>query len=133
IAVDQLDIGFSERTGKARGLPQRVHDLSSLTDELGLEGPVFTLGHDWGGPVSLGWAIDHPELLAGVMLLNTAVHHPGGPIPAALRLALSRPVLGAGTVTTPAFLETTLALAHPPLSPEVKRGYRAPYKTADRR
>src|SRR5690606_33353167 len=54
-------------------------------------------------------------------------------IPAALPLALSRPVLGAGTVTTPVFLETTLALAHPPLSAGVKRGYRAPYRTADRR
>lgn len=133
VAVDQLDMGFSERTGEARGLPQRVSDLSSLTDVLELDGPVFTLGHDWGGPISLGWAIDHPQLLAGVMLLNTAVHHPDGPIPAPLRLALSAPVHRLGTVKTPAFLETTLRLAHPPLTAEVKRGYRAPYKTADRR
>ncbi|MEX1079521.1 MAG: alpha/beta fold hydrolase [Homoserinimonas sp.] len=133
IAVDQLDMGFSERTGSARGLPQRVSDLSSLTSYLELDGPVYTLGHDWGGPVSLGWAVDHPELLAGVMLLNTAVHHPGGPIPAPLRLALSQPVHRLGTVTTPAFLETTLRLAHPPLTTEVKRGYRAPYNTAERR
>jgi acyl-CoA synthetase (AMP-forming)/AMP-acid ligase II/pimeloyl-ACP methyl ester carboxylesterase len=133
IAVDQLDMGFSQRTGETRGLPERVSDLSSLTDFLELDGPVFTLGHDWGGVISLGWAVDHPELLAGVMLLNTAVHHPGGPIPAALRLALSGPVFAAGTVTTPAFLETTLALAHPPLTAEVKRGYRAPYQVADRR
>lgn len=133
IAVDQLDMGFSERTGVVRGLPERVSDLSSLTSYLELEGPVFTLGHDWGGVVSLGWAVDHPSQLAGVMLLNTAVHHPGGPIPAPLRLALSQPVHRLGTVTTPAFLETTLGLAHPPLTAEVKRGYRAPYKTADRR
>ncbi len=133
IAVDQRDMGFSERTGDARELRQRVSDLSSLTDFLELDGPVFTLGHDWGGPVSLGWAVDHPQLLAGVMLLNTAIHHPGGPIPAPLRLALSQPVHRAGTVTTPAFLKATLALAHPPLTAGVKRGYRAPYRTADRR
>ncbi|TFD64178.1 alpha/beta fold hydrolase [Cryobacterium ruanii] len=134
IAVDQLDMGFSSRTGSFRPLKRRVRDLGDLTDALDLAGPVITLGHDWGGVVSLGWAVDHPELLAGVMLLNTAVHHPeGDPIPAPLRLALGRGILGPATVATPAFLATTLALAHPPLSTEVKRGYRAPYLTSARR
>jgi acyl-CoA synthetase (AMP-forming)/AMP-acid ligase II/pimeloyl-ACP methyl ester carboxylesterase len=134
IAVDQLDMGFSERTGIPRPLAQRVRDLDALTTALALTGPVTTLGHDWGGVVSLGWAVDHTDQLAGVMLLNTAVHQPEEyPIPAPLRLALARSVLGAATVSTPAFLETTLALAHPALSAEVKRGYRAPYLTADRR
>ena len=44
-----------------------------------------------------------------------------------------RGVLPVGTVTTPAFLETTLALAHPRLEPAVADGFRAPYRTADRR
>ncbi len=134
IAVDQLDMGFSARTGRFRPLARRVQDLADLTDALELAGPVITLGHDWGGVVSLGWAVDHPELLAGVMLLNTAVHQPAGdPIPSPLRLALGRGILGPATVTTPAFLATTLALAHPPLSAAVKRGYRAPYRTSARR
>jgi acyl-CoA synthetase (AMP-forming)/AMP-acid ligase II/pimeloyl-ACP methyl ester carboxylesterase len=134
IAVDQLDMGFSERTGTRRPLARRVQDLGDLTDALGLTGPVITLGHDWGGVVSLGWAVDHPGLLAGVMLLNTAVHQPEDrPIPAPLRLALQPALLGAVTVTTPAFLETTLALAHPPLAESVKDGYRAPYRGAARR
>ncbi len=48
------------------------------------------------------------------MLLNTAVHHPDGvPIPAPLRVAGARGVLAASTVGTPAFLDTTLALASP--------------------
>jgi acyl-CoA synthetase (AMP-forming)/AMP-acid ligase II/pimeloyl-ACP methyl ester carboxylesterase len=134
IAVDQLDMGFSERTGVVRPLAQRVRDLASLTDALELAGPVLTFGHDWGGVVSLGWAVDHPELLSGVMLLNTAVHQPDEyPIPAPLRLALARGVLGSATVATPAFLETTIALAHPPLPSAVKAAYRAPYRTAERR
>lgn len=134
IAVDQLDMGFSERTGAARPLARRVRDLDDLTRTLGLTGPVFTLGHDWGGVVSLGWAVDHPELLAGVLLLNTAVHQSETePIPAPLRLALARGVLGAGTVLTTAFLETTLALGHPALPAAVKNGYRAPYRTSARR
>ena len=134
IAVDQLDMGFSERTGGSRALRRRVQDLGDLTDALELVGPVVTFGHDWGGVVSLGWAIDHPDLLNGVMLLNTAVHQPAtAPIPAPLRLALGRGILGPATVRTPAFLATTLALAHPPLSPEVKKGFRAPYRTPARR
>ncbi len=134
IAVDQLDMGFSARTGDSRALARRVQDLGDLTDALELAGPVVTLGHDWGGVVSLGWAVDHPELLKGVMLLNTAVHQRAtDPIPAPLRLALGRGILGPATVATPAFLATTLALAHPPLSNEVKRGFRAPYLTPARR
>ncbi|WP_374199158.1 alpha/beta fold hydrolase [Actinotalea ferrariae] len=132
VAVDQLEMGFSERTGTHRTLPRRVRDLADLTDALGLDGPVVTVGHDWGGVISLGWAVDHPDLLAGVVLLNTAVHQPEDrPIPAPLRLALG--LLGPSTVATPAFLETTLAIAHPPLPDDVKEGYRAPYRSAERR
>ncbi|MEY2847441.1 MAG: hypothetical protein RI885_106 [Actinomycetota bacterium] len=132
VAVDQLDMGFSERTGAPRTLAQRVRDLGDLTDALDLAGPVVTLGHDWGGVVAFGWAVDHPQHLAGVMSLNTAVHQPDGvPIPAPLRVTLGG--LAASTVRTPAFLETTLGLAHPALTPAVKAGYRAPYRTADRR
>ncbi|WP_091493259.1 alpha/beta fold hydrolase [Microbacterium pygmaeum] len=134
IAVDQLDMGFSTRTGSARPLARRVADLDDFTSALALTGPVVTLGHDWGGVISLGWAVEHPELLAGVIALNTAVHHPQGvPIPAPLRVAGLRGVLAASTVGTTAFLETTLALAHPPLRSDVKDAYRAPYRSAARR
>ncbi|MBT1632847.1 alpha/beta fold hydrolase [Curtobacterium flaccumfaciens] len=134
VAIDQLDMGFSERTGVERGLAQRVADLGALTDELGLTGPVVTLGHDWGGVVSLGWAVDHPDVLAAAMTCNTAVHQPDdAPIPAPLRLALGPGMLGRATVVTPAFLETTLAIAHPKLERAVADGYRAPYRGAARR
>ncbi|WP_439692579.1 alpha/beta fold hydrolase [Curtobacterium sp. SP.BCo] len=134
VAVDQLDMGFSERTGVRRRLPQRVADLGALTDELGLTGPVVTLGHDWGGVVSLGWAVDHPDLVVAVATCNTAVHQPDdAPIPAPLRLALRPELLGRATVLTPAFLETTLAIAHPKLDRPTADAYRAPYRGAARR
>ncbi len=134
VAVDQLEMGFSERIGLPRGLPQRVADLDDLTTALGLDGPVVTVGHDWGGVISLGWAVDHPDLLAGVVLLNTAVHQPAHlRVPAPLRLALRPEVLGRVTVATPAFLETTLALARPRLPRPVRDAYRAPYRGAERR
>ncbi|MEU2201542.1 alpha/beta fold hydrolase [Isoptericola sp. NPDC019482] len=134
VAVDQLEMGLSQRTGEHRPLARRVADLGAFTDALGLTGPVVTLGHDWGGVVSLGWAVDHPEQLAGVALLNTAVHQPDdAPIPAPLRLALAGPVHRVGTRTTRAFLETTLALARPRLAADVAAAYRLPYLIADER
>jgi acyl-coenzyme A synthetase/AMP-(fatty) acid ligase/pimeloyl-ACP methyl ester carboxylesterase len=134
VAVDQLDMGFSERTGVERGLPQRIADLSALTTALALDGPVVTLGHDWGGVVSMGWAVDHPDQLAAVTMLNTAIHQPADePIPAPLRLTLARGVLGRATVATTGFIDVTLALARPSLPDTVRAGYRAPYLAADRR
>ncbi|MDO8150163.1 alpha/beta fold hydrolase [Isoptericola sp. b408] len=134
VAVDQLEMGLSARTGRHRTLADRVADLSALTADLDLEGPVVTLGHDWGGVVSLGWAVDHPDRLAGVVLLNTAVHQPDdAAIPAPLRLALARGVHRWGTRTTRAFLETTLGLARPRLARDVADAYRLPYRAADDR
>jgi acyl-coenzyme A synthetase/AMP-(fatty) acid ligase/pimeloyl-ACP methyl ester carboxylesterase len=131
VAVDQLDMGYSERTGTFRRLADRIHDLGDLTDALGLAGPVVTVGHDWGGVVSLGWALAHPRQLAGVVLTNTAVHQPSGSgIPPALRLALHPAVHGWGTTRSDAFLRVTHALARPALSADVRRAYAAPYRTA---
>lgn len=132
VAVDQLEMGFSERSGLRRTLAQRIADLGALVDELGIPGPVVTIGHDWGGPVSLGWAVENRDRLAAVIALNTAVHHPdGAPLPFALRVATARGMLAAGTTGTTAFLDTTLALAD--LDPAVRSAFRAPYATVARR
>ncbi|MFE4835512.1 alpha/beta fold hydrolase [Arthrobacter sp. NPDC056691] len=134
VAVDQLDMGFSERTGAFRRLADRINDLGDLTDALGLAGPVVTVGHDWGGVISLGWALAHPQLLAGVVLTNTAVHQPSDSgIPPALRLALHPAVHGWGTTTSDAFLRVTHSLAHPPLPAAIRKAYMAPYRGAGRR
>ena len=134
VAVDQLDMGFSERTGTFRRLADRINDLGDLTAALGLAGPVVTVGHDWGGVISLGWALAHPQQLAGVVLTNTAVHQPAGSrIPPALRLALHPAVHRWGTTTSDAFLRVTHSLAHPPLAPEVRRAFMSPYRGAGRR
>ncbi|MFJ4261556.1 alpha/beta fold hydrolase [Paenarthrobacter nicotinovorans] len=134
VAVDQLDMGFSERTGTFRRLHDRVNDLGDLSDALGLDGPVTTVGHDWGGVISLGWALAHRDNLAGVVLTNTAVHQPSGSsIPPALQLALHPAVHSWGTTTTDAFLRVTHSLAHPPLHTDVRKAYMAPYRGAHRR
>lgn len=156
IAPDQLDMGFSERLGHAempsargqdttyRTLDQRIFDLDAVLEavlDTTPDVPLFTLGHDWGGVVSLGWAT-HRAIReagsgldpAGMITLNTAVwHDEADPIPAPLQAALAGPLLPGSTVVTPAFLDTTLALGNPALSTAVKHAYKAPYADRTRR
>lgn len=134
IAVDQLEMGFSERAGTVRRLATRIDDLTQLTDELGITGPIVSVGHDWGGAISLGWALRHLDRLAGVVLMNTAVHQPeGAPAPGLIRLARSRPILRNLTVRTPGFVTGALGLSFPPIPKPTRRGFHAPYRTAERR
>ena len=140
IAVDQLDMGYSERTGVERRLADRVRDLGNLTDKLALTGPVITVAHDWGGPVSLGWALDHRAQLAGIVLLNTAIHQPADShAPSVIRLARSRPLLTLNTRLTPLFITSTTGLSRfargtkPRLSKAEADSYLAPYDEAARR
>ncbi|MBJ2120026.1 alpha/beta fold hydrolase [Arthrobacter sp. MSA 4-2] len=134
VAVDQLNMGFSQRTGVFRRLADRVTDLEDFAAAADLRGPLVTVGHDWGGVVSLGFAHRNRSRLAGVVLTNTAVHQdPSRPLPAPLRLALLPPVRRTGTQTTTAFLDITHALARPKLAPEVRDAFRAPYRTVESR
>ncbi|UYG16153.1 alpha/beta fold hydrolase [Brachybacterium huguangmaarense] len=134
IAVDQLEMGWSERTGTTRLLQDRITDLSLLTDALGLRGPVVSVGHDWGGIVSVGWALDNRHDVVGMVLTNTGIHQElGESLPRALELATSPGFLPVSTSLTDAFLRTTLALSDPPLTPEVRAAYLAPYRTRARR
>ncbi|MCC3269936.1 alpha/beta fold hydrolase [Arthrobacter gengyunqii] len=133
IAVDQLDMGFSARTGAFRRLEDRITDLGDLTDALGLNGKVITVGHDWGGVISLGWALKHRSQLAGIVLTNTAVHPAGFTLPPALQLALHPAVHGWGTKTTDAFIRVTHSLAQPTLPKDVRAAFAAPYRGSARR
>lgn len=134
IAVDQLEMGFSERSGTVRRLATRVDDLSALTDVLGITGRVVTVAHDWGGPISLGWALRHRDRLAGIVLMNTAVHQPAdSPVPTVIRLVRSGPLLHTVTVRTSAFIRGALRMSNPPPPAAVREGFLAPYRTAERR
>jgi acyl-CoA synthetase (AMP-forming)/AMP-acid ligase II/pimeloyl-ACP methyl ester carboxylesterase len=134
VAPDHLGMGFSERLDAPRTLAERVRDLGDLTDALGVTGPVVTVGHDWGGAISLGWALDHREQLRGVVLTNTAVAQPpDDPGPVLIRLAHLPGVREAVCVRTPFFVRATSALSHPALPREVRRALAAPYTSAERR
>ncbi|QFG70100.1 alpha/beta fold hydrolase [Ornithinimicrobium pratense] len=134
VAVDQLGMGWSERPGAPRTLGQRIEDLTRLTDALELTGPVSTLAHDWGGPISLAWAQRHTEGLAAVVLTNTAVHQPADSAPPSLiRLARTSALLDRVCVDTPVFVRATTALSVPPLPRPVRAAFASPYASPARR
>ncbi len=133
VAVDQLGMGWSDRIDRPRRLSQRVDDLGVLTAALGVTGPVVTVAHDWGGPISLGWALAHREQLAAVVLTNTAVDFVDADLPPLIGLARNRVLRTASCVTTPAFVRATTALSRPRLGKAVRDAFAAPYVGAARR
>ena len=133
VAVDQLGMGFSER-GTARTLAERIDDLDAVLDALDVTGPVVTAGHDWGGAVSLGWAVRNRDRLRAVVLGNTAVHQPAGAAaPSLIRLARTPALRQAVCGATPMFVRATTALSRPALPSAVRDAFAAPYGSADRR
>lgn len=134
IAIDHLDMGFSEQTGTVRRLGDRIDDLCELTDAMDLTGPVVTLAHDWGGPISLGWAQRHLPQLQSVILTNTAVHQPeNAPAPRVIRMARTRSALHRATVDTTAFITGAFEMSHPRTPKQIRAGFLAPYGTKERR
>ncbi|TLP79482.1 alpha/beta fold hydrolase [Nesterenkonia sphaerica] len=140
IAPDQLDMGFSDRlahpeppspeASSYRRFGQRLDDLDALGEALNIDTdqPVVTLGHDWGGTISLAWAVRNSAVVDAVVTLNTAVDHPvQESVPPALRAAMAPGVLPSSTVLSDAFLRVTLGLAEGGLPQEVAAAYRAPY------
>jgi acyl-coenzyme A synthetase/AMP-(fatty) acid ligase/pimeloyl-ACP methyl ester carboxylesterase len=134
VAPDHLGMGYSERLDTPRTLNERVRDLGDLTDALGVTGPVVTVGHDWGGAISLGWALAHRSQLRGVVLTNTAVaQREDDPGPVLIRLAHLPFVRETACVLTPVFVRATSALSRPALPRDVRRALAAPYGSAARR
>lgn len=134
IAVDQLEMGWSERTGMKRRYQDRITDLSLLTDALSLRGPVVMVGHDWGGLISAGWALDNRHDVIGMILTNTGVHQKlDEALPKALQLATAPWFRTPSTSMTDTFLRTTLALSKPALPRDVQDAYLAPYRSRARR
>jgi acyl-CoA synthetase (AMP-forming)/AMP-acid ligase II/pimeloyl-ACP methyl ester carboxylesterase len=134
VAPDQLGMGYSDRLDRPRTLSQRIADLGDVTAALGVEGPTVVVAHDWGGAISLGWALEHRAQLRGVVLTNTAVHQPAGTAgPLLIRLAHLRGIRDTVCVRTPAFVRAATGLSHPALSRDIRRAFAAPYDSRPRR
>jgi cis-3-alkyl-4-acyloxetan-2-one decarboxylase len=127
IVPDHLGCGLSEKPPDFNyTLGEHIKNLRALLDRLNLK-RIHLIVHDWGGPIGLGAALDQPDQLGRVVILNTAAFADTR-IP--LRIRLCRvPVLGEWFVrglngfAGPA---TWMAVTRP-LPPEVRRGFLYPY------
>jgi olefin beta-lactone synthetase len=134
VAVDQLGMGYSERLNAARTLAARIDDLDAITSELEITGKVVLAAHDWGGPISLGWAQRHFDQIAGLILTNTGVSvPPKAEAPALIRLARSRMLRKLVCVRTTAFVRAAAAMSWPQIPAKVRSALLAPYSSSYRR
>ncbi len=135
IAIDQLGMGFSDRT-EMRRYATRVLDLADVIRALDVDGdrPLFLAAHDWGGAIALGWAVEHADELDGMILCNTGIAVPAGrSAPGIIRLAASAPILELVCHGTPTFVEGTVRLSGKRLTAADRAAFRAPYRTAPAR
>ena len=117
-------------------LAERIADLGALVDSWNLDAPAHLIVHDWGGPIGLGWAVNNPDKVASVTVLNSGIRIPldyrlppqlslfrfSGPLGNLLAWKANLFLWGAGT-----FGVVTK------MSPAASRGLYAPYLRADNR
>ena len=79
IAHDQAGFGRSHKPKRENeySIERHVRHFAALVDELALDGVTLVL-QDWGGPIGLAWAVEHPERVRRLVILNT---WPGGVLP----------------------------------------------------
>lgn len=82
-ALDFLGFGDSDKPGKGYSLDSYVQQIQDFLDGLGIA-QVSLIGHSLGGVVSLRMALEHPQRVDKVILVDTPIH--GGALAASLRM-----------------------------------------------
>ena len=87
VAPDLMGFGLSDKPAdeSAYTLPRHVELVKGLVKKLELKG-ITIIGQDWGGPISLRYAIDNQDNIAALVILNTLVKTT--PIPLLFSLVL---------------------------------------------
>ena len=132
IAIDQLGMGYSSRPAGARTLATRIDDLDALLAAAGVRDTVTLIAHDWGGPVSLGWATKHTERVERLVLFNTGTQIPTTGVPGLIRISNTPVLRNAICSNTKAFVVGAV-LPTGGIPRDVRAAYYAPYNTATRR
>ena len=129
MAVDHIGCGLSDKpAAKSYSLQQHIDNLLSFIDARRLNN-ITVVGHDWGGAIALGAAVERPEPFARCVLFNTAAFPPPF-FPWRIRICRT-PVLGrlamqGGNVFAKAALHMALANGNS-MSASEKQGMIAPY------
>ncbi|MDB5580129.1 MAG: alpha/beta fold hydrolase [Bradyrhizobium sp.] len=71
IAIDHLGFGLSDKPDNASYRPQfHAENLRLSIGRLGLDN-IILVCHDWGGPIALDVAVEHPDQFRAVIALNS--------------------------------------------------------------
>jgi pimeloyl-ACP methyl ester carboxylesterase len=71
VAFDFLGFGASDKPSDASySFGQQLGDLEALVEVLGLD-KIVPVGHDGSGPAAFNFAIEHPDRVASMCILNT--------------------------------------------------------------
>lgn len=72
VAMDHLGFGRSERPSGAAYTPEaHAVRFRSFMDALAPAEPFTLVVHDFGGPIALDWALDHPARIARLIVVNS--------------------------------------------------------------
>jgi len=133
IAPDHVGMGLSDKPDDehyAYTLKSRVDDFSKFMGSLHLTEPLTLVVHDWGGMIGFAWAVEHPEKVGKLVVLNTGAF----PLPEDKKfprpLALTRTPLGSLLVrgfNAFSWTATRAAMTQNKMPREVRRAYTAPY------
>ena len=75
VAPDNLGFGLSDKPGEFPYTPAaHAANLETLIDTLGLKDIVLVV-HDFGGPIGLSYALQHPENVRALVVMNTWLWH----------------------------------------------------------
>lgn len=76
---DRANLGRSDPDPGPRGLEELVGDLEGLIEAADIPGPYVMVGTSGGGYISAGYAVEHPEQVAGMVLVDVAAPFPNPP------------------------------------------------------
>ena len=133
VAPDHLSMGFSDQVGPRR-YRDRVADINDFVNALGMSGPIWLVAQDWGGAIAMGYAVAHPERVAGLVLSNTGIAVPvGRKAPRLIQISASGGLHRAITRNTSLFVRGTAYLPGAGLTRQQRQGLVAPYVRRDQR
>jgi haloalkane dehalogenase len=136
IVPDHLGFGRSDKPDRPElyRIGQHARRMEALLESLDLRGATL-VAQDWGGPIGMPWAVEHPERVGGLFILNTAAHVARKRVQVPLPLKMFR-TPGVGEVMVKgfgmfhrAFLFKVGVVKPERLTPAVKDAYLAPHRT----
>lgn len=128
VAPDYFGFGRSDKPTRLEDYSYDFHyaSIERLAAELGLRETTVVV-QDWGGPIGLRLAVEHPERVARLVVLNTGIGAGRAPSPEWLRFrAFMRRV---GQEIVPSQLVRLSCVSG--LSEAVAAGYDAPFPTPE--